>query len=167
MKKAALKKSQNQQLDKKKCQNYLSGKIKIEPTSIAKALSDSSWVEAMQAEILKKFNNSSDVNSALTHVDWKNSFVQRMEISENYVHVLDFKLLLRHHIQLAVKRIFRYLKGNPTLGLWYFRDSPFELVAYTDSDYAGATLDRKSTTGGCQFLGTVDILGSVKRKLWC
>ncbi|GJV75056.1 putative ribonuclease H-like domain-containing protein [Tanacetum coccineum] len=50
---------------------------------------------------------------------------------------------------LAVKRIFRYLKGKPTLGLWYSRDSPFELVAYTDSDYAGATLDRKSTTGGC------------------
>ncbi|GJU92124.1 uncharacterized mitochondrial protein-like protein [Tanacetum coccineum] len=54
---------------------------------------------------------------------------------------------------LAVKRIFRYLKSKPTLGLWYSRDSPFELVAYTDSDYAGATLDRKSTTGGCQFLG--------------
>ncbi|GJZ16491.1 hypothetical protein Tco_0552168 [Tanacetum coccineum] len=53
---------------------------------------------------------------------------------------------------LAVKRIFRYLKGKPTLGLWYSRDSPFELVAYTDSDYAGATQDRKSTTGGCQFL---------------
>ncbi|GJU77319.1 putative ribonuclease H-like domain-containing protein [Tanacetum coccineum] len=47
---------------------------------------------------------------------------------------------------LAVKRIFRYLKGKPTLGLWYSRDSPFELVAYTDSDYAGATQDRKSTT---------------------
>ncbi|GJZ04402.1 putative ribonuclease H-like domain-containing protein [Tanacetum coccineum] len=44
---------------------------------------------------------------------------------------------------LAVKRIFRYLKGKPTLGLWYSRDSPFELVAYTDSDYAGATQYRK------------------------
>ncbi|GJV34442.1 hypothetical protein Tco_1394842 [Tanacetum coccineum] len=54
---------------------------------------------------------------------------------------------------LAVKRIFRYLKGKPSLGLWYSKDSPLELVAYTDSDYAGATLDRKSTTGGCQFLG--------------
>ncbi|GJZ25488.1 putative ribonuclease H-like domain-containing protein [Tanacetum coccineum] len=54
---------------------------------------------------------------------------------------------------LAIKRIFRYLKGKPTLSLWYSRDSPFELVAYTDSDYAGATQDRKSTTGGCQFLG--------------
>ncbi|GKE72589.1 uncharacterized mitochondrial protein-like protein [Tanacetum coccineum] len=53
----------------------------------------------------------------------------------------------------AVKRIFRYLKGQPKLGLWYPNDSAFDLVAYTDSDYAGASLDRKSTTGGCQFLG--------------
>ncbi|GJS44718.1 retrovirus-related pol polyprotein from transposon TNT 1-94 [Tanacetum coccineum] len=53
----------------------------------------------------------------------------------------------------AVKRIFRYLKGQPKLGLWYPKDSPFDLVAYTDSDYARASLDRKSTTGGCQFLG--------------
>ncbi|GKA93854.1 putative ribonuclease H-like domain-containing protein, partial [Tanacetum coccineum] len=47
----------------------------------------------------------------------------------------------------AVKRIFRYLKGQPKLGLWYPKDLPFDLVAYTDSDYAGASLDRKSTTG--------------------
>ncbi|GJT69012.1 putative reverse transcriptase domain-containing protein [Tanacetum coccineum] len=53
----------------------------------------------------------------------------------------------------AVKRIFRYLKGQPKLGLWYPRDSPFDLEAFSDSDYAGASLDRKSTTGGCQFLG--------------
>ncbi|GJU14306.1 uncharacterized mitochondrial protein-like protein [Tanacetum coccineum] len=53
----------------------------------------------------------------------------------------------------AVKRIFRYLKGQPKLGLWYPKDSPFDLVAYTNSDYAGASLYRKSTTGGCQFLG--------------
>ncbi|GJU71104.1 putative ribonuclease H-like domain-containing protein [Tanacetum coccineum] len=54
----------------------------------------------------------------------------------------------------AVKRIFRYLKGQPKLGLWYPKDSPFDLEAYTDSDYVGASLDRKSTTGGCQFLGS-------------
>ncbi|GJY00316.1 putative ribonuclease H-like domain-containing protein [Tanacetum coccineum] len=53
----------------------------------------------------------------------------------------------------AVKRIFRYLKGQPKLGLWYPKDSPFDLVAFTNNDYAGASLDRKSTTGGCQFLG--------------
>nr|GEY82027.1 hypothetical protein [Tanacetum cinerariifolium] len=53
----------------------------------------------------------------------------------------------------AVKRIFRYLKGKPHLGMWYLKDSPFNLVAYSDNDYAGASLDKKFTTGGCQFLG--------------
>ncbi|GJS75193.1 putative ribonuclease H-like domain-containing protein [Tanacetum coccineum] len=47
----------------------------------------------------------------------------------------------------AVKRIFRYLKGQPKLGLWYPMDSLFDLEAFSDSDYAGASLDRKSTTG--------------------
>nr|GEX53478.1 hypothetical protein [Tanacetum cinerariifolium] len=53
----------------------------------------------------------------------------------------------------AFKRIFRYLKGHPKLRIWYPKESPFDLVAYSDSDYGGATQDRKSTTGGCQFLG--------------
>ncbi|GKE21521.1 hypothetical protein Tco_1433033, partial [Tanacetum coccineum] len=53
----------------------------------------------------------------------------------------------------AVKKIFKYLKGQPKLGLWYPKDSPFQLEAYSDSDYAGSHSDRKSTTGGCQFLG--------------
>ncbi|GJU99831.1 putative ribonuclease H-like domain-containing protein [Tanacetum coccineum] len=47
----------------------------------------------------------------------------------------------------AVKRIFRYLKGKPKLGLWYPRVSSFDLESYSDSDYAGANLDWKSTTG--------------------
>nr|GEX70810.1 putative ribonuclease H-like domain-containing protein [Tanacetum cinerariifolium] len=59
------------------------------------------------------------------------------------------KLLLKDP---NVKRIFRYLKGKTHLGLWYPKDSPLNLVAYSDSDYARASLDRKSTTGGCQFL---------------
>nr|GFA33055.1 uncharacterized mitochondrial protein AtMg00810-like [Tanacetum cinerariifolium] len=51
----------------------------------------------------------------------------------------------------VVKKIFRYLKGMPHLGLWYPKDSPFNLVVYY-SDYAGASLDRQFTTGGFQFL---------------
>ncbi|KAI3758119.1 hypothetical protein L6452_05669 [Arctium lappa] len=53
----------------------------------------------------------------------------------------------------AVKRIFRYLKGTKNLGLWYPENSGFDLMAYTDSDYGGCKLDRKSTSGRCQFLG--------------
>nr|GEX57464.1 hypothetical protein [Tanacetum cinerariifolium] len=47
--------------------------------------------------------------------------------------------------------IYRYLKGKLHWGMWYPKDSPFNSVAYSDSDYVGASLDRKSTTGGCQF----------------
>nr|GEY52316.1 hypothetical protein [Tanacetum cinerariifolium] len=53
----------------------------------------------------------------------------------------------------AVKKIFKYLKGQPNLGLWYPRDSTFQLEAYSDSDYARSHGDRKSTTSGCQILG--------------
>ncbi|GJS48487.1 putative ribonuclease H-like domain-containing protein [Tanacetum coccineum] len=64
-----------------------------------------------------------------------------------------FQVTLKASYLHAVKRIFRYLKHQPKLGLWYPMDSLFELEAFADSDYAGASLDRKSTTGGCQFLG--------------
>ncbi|GJS09048.1 putative ribonuclease H-like domain-containing protein [Tanacetum coccineum] len=62
----------------------------------------------------------------------------------------------------AVKRIFRYLKGQPKFGLWYPRDSPFNLEAFSDSDYAGASLDRKSTTGA-EYVAAANCCGQV---LW-
>ncbi|KAD5960661.1 hypothetical protein E3N88_12133 [Mikania micrantha] len=54
---------------------------------------------------------------------------------------------------IAVKRIFRYFVGKPRLGLWYPNNSEFRLHAYSDSDFGGCNLHRKSTTGGCQYLG--------------
>nr|GFB20794.1 uncharacterized mitochondrial protein AtMg00810-like [Tanacetum cinerariifolium] len=65
----------------------------------------------------------------------------------------------------AVKRIFRYLKGHPKLGLWYPKESPFDLVSFSDSDYGGATQDRKSTTEGCQFLGRRLISWQCKKQI--
>ncbi|KAI3762435.1 hypothetical protein L1987_52865 [Smallanthus sonchifolius] len=53
----------------------------------------------------------------------------------------------------VVKIIFEYLKGRVNLGLWYLFDSDFNFYPYTDSDYGGCNLDKKSTSGGCQFLG--------------
>ncbi|GJY69888.1 putative ribonuclease H-like domain-containing protein [Tanacetum coccineum] len=55
----------------------------------------------------------------------------------------------------------KYLKGQPKLGLWYPKDSPFDLEAYSDSDYAGASLDRKSTTG--EYVAAASCCGQV---LW-
>nr|GEU65150.1 hypothetical protein [Tanacetum cinerariifolium] len=68
-----------------------------------------------------------------------------------------FQVNLKNSHLYAVKMIFRYLKGQPKLGLWYPKELPFYLVAYTDSDYAGASLDRKSTTGSFQFLGCREV----------
>nr|GEW34954.1 hypothetical protein [Tanacetum cinerariifolium] len=78
------------------------------------------------AEILKKFGLTKG-KSASTPIDTK-------------------KPLLKDHDGEDVY-------GKPHLGLWYPKDSPFDLVAYSDSDYASASLDKKSTTEGCQFLG--------------
>ncbi|GJR61546.1 putative ribonuclease H-like domain-containing protein [Tanacetum coccineum] len=124
------------------------------------------------AEILKKFNYT-DVKSASTLVDLEKPLVKDGDADDVDVHLYRsmigslmylsasrpdimfvvcayarFQVTPKTSHLLAIKRIFRYLKGKPTLGLWYSRDSPFELVAYTNSDYAGATQDRKSTTGG-------------------
>ena len=53
----------------------------------------------------------------------------------------------------AVKRILRYLNGTQTLGLWYSKDSLIDLIGYSDANFAGCKLDRKSTSETCQFLG--------------
>ncbi|GJU57811.1 putative ribonuclease H-like domain-containing protein [Tanacetum coccineum] len=65
----------------------------------------------------------------------------------------------------AVKRIFRYLKDKPKLGLWYLRVSSFNLEAYSDSDYAGVNLDMKSTIGGCHFLSRRLISWQCKKQI--
>ncbi|GJW60296.1 putative ribonuclease H-like domain-containing protein [Tanacetum coccineum] len=129
------------------------------------------------AEILKKFDFAS-VKTASTPIETQKPLVKDEEASDVDVHLyrsmigslmyltasrpdIMFAVCACSRFQVtpktshlnAVKRIFRYLKGKPKLGLWYPRVSSFDLEAYSDSDYAGANLDRKSTTGGCQFLG--------------
>ncbi|GJZ56651.1 putative ribonuclease H-like domain-containing protein [Tanacetum coccineum] len=129
------------------------------------------------AKILRKFNFT-DVKTAITPMDIEKDLLKDLDGDAVDVHLyrsmigslmyltssrpdIMFAVCACARFQVtpkvshlhAVKRIFRYLKGQPKLGFWYPRDSPFDLVAYTDSDYAGASLDRKSTTGGCQFLG--------------
>jgi hypothetical protein len=65
---------------------------------------------------------------------------------------------------MAVKRIFRYLVHTPNLGLWYPKGSSFDLLGYSDSNYAGCKVDRKSTTGTCQFLGRSLVSWSSKKQ---
>nr|GFA75464.1 hypothetical protein [Tanacetum cinerariifolium] len=97
------------------------------------------------AEILKKFDFLS-VKTTSTPIETQKPLFKDEEVAD-----VDVSLKTSH--LYVVKRIFRYLKGQPKLGLWYPKVSSFDLEAYSDSDYASANLDRKSTTRGCQFLG--------------
>jgi len=57
------------------------------------------------------------------------------------------------HFKVA-KRILKYLKGTTNVGLWHPSQSPIHLIGYSDSDFAGCKLDRKSTSGTCHLLGS-------------
>ncbi|GJR18344.1 putative ribonuclease H-like domain-containing protein [Tanacetum coccineum] len=123
------------------------------------------------ADILKKFDFVT-VKTASTPIETKKALLKDEEAEDVDVHL--YKSMIGSLIYLTasrpdimfvvcicarfqvtpkvshlhvVKMTFRYLKGQPKLGLWYPRDSPFDLEAFSDSDYAGASLDRKSTTG--------------------
>ncbi|GKC31899.1 putative ribonuclease H-like domain-containing protein [Tanacetum coccineum] len=144
--------------------------------------------EKYMTEILKKFGFT-DVKTTSTSMETQKTLLKDEDGEEVDVHLyrsmigsLMYLTSLRPDIMFAVcvcaiyqvnpkvlhihavKSIFRYLKGQPKLGLWYLKDSPFDLVAYTDSDYAGASLDRKSTTGGCQFLECILISRQCKKQ---
>nr|GEX61400.1 hypothetical protein [Tanacetum cinerariifolium] len=67
----------------------------------------------------------------------------------------------------AVKRIFRYLKDTIHMGLWYSKDTSFELTAFLDSDHAGCLDSRKSTSGGIQFLGGDKLVSWSSKKQDC
>ncbi|GJT05782.1 putative ribonuclease H-like domain-containing protein [Tanacetum coccineum] len=98
-----------------------------------------------RAKILKKFDIV-NVKTTITSMETKVVLTKDEE-------AVDVDVTPKTSHLNAVKRIFKYLKGKPHLGLWYPRESPFDLEAFSDSDYGGSNLDRKSTTGGCQFLG--------------
>ncbi|GJX42312.1 ribonuclease H-like domain-containing protein [Tanacetum coccineum] len=133
--------------------------------------------EALMKKILKKFDFA-NVKTTSTPIETQKPLVKDEEANDVDVHLyrsmisslmyltasrpdIMFTVCACSRFQVTpksshlsvVKRIFRYLKGKPKLGLWYPRVSSFDLESYSDSDYAGANLDRKSTTGGCQFLG--------------
>ncbi|GJR77580.1 putative ribonuclease H-like domain-containing protein [Tanacetum coccineum] len=144
-------------------------------------------IRGVFAEILKKFDFVS-VKTASTPIETQKPLVKDEEASDVDVHLyrsmigsLMYLTASRPDIMFAVcacsrfqvnqktshlslvKRIFRYLKGKPKLGLWYPRVSSFDLEAYSDSDYAGANLDRKSTIGEAEYVAVANYCGQV---LW-
>ncbi|KAK6152000.1 hypothetical protein DH2020_014635 [Rehmannia glutinosa] len=64
-----------------------------------------------------------------------------------------FQFVPKDSHMIGAKRIIRYLKGCQEVGLWYPKEGGFNLIGYSDSDYAGCRVDKKSTPGTCQILG--------------
>nr|GEU90973.1 putative reverse transcriptase, RNA-dependent DNA polymerase [Tanacetum cinerariifolium] len=114
--------------------------------SVAEPVPDSSGGAC--ANFFSRDNSDTSVVGMPYHWQWQNTLtVGSSSLATSHIH--------------AVKRIFKNLKGQPKLGLWYPRDSPFNLEAYYDSDYAGDSLDKKSTTG--EYVAAASCCGQV---LW-
>ena len=75
-----------------------------------------------------------------------------------------FQASLRESHLKATKRILRYTMHTPNVGLWYPKGAKFELVGYSDSDYVGCKVERKSTSGTCQLLGRSLVSWSTKKQ---
>nr|GEY59389.1 hypothetical protein [Tanacetum cinerariifolium] len=103
------------------------------------------------AEILKKFGLS-EGKSASTPIDLEKPLLKDSDGEDVDVHTYRSMIGSLMYITSSRPDIMFDVYGKPYLGLWCPKDSPFDLVAYSDSDYVGASLDKKSTTGGCQFL---------------
>nr|GEX43735.1 putative ribonuclease H-like domain-containing protein [Tanacetum cinerariifolium] len=146
--------------------------------------------EKYVADILKKFNLD---NSKLASTPFEPQKIREKNVPDEPISVHLYRSMIgclmyltvtrpdimftvcataRHQVTpktsnlLSVKRIFKYLTAYPKLGLRYPRDSPFDQEAFSNSDYAGAHGDRKSTTGGCYFLGRRDANEKKLIQLW-
>jgi hypothetical protein len=65
-----------------------------------------------------------------------------------------FQASPRSSHRTTVQWIFRYLKHTPEFGIWYSAASSLDLVGFSDADFAGCGIDRKSTSVTCHFLGS-------------
>ncbi|GJS36853.1 putative ribonuclease H-like domain-containing protein [Tanacetum coccineum] len=125
---------------------FLGLQVKQQPDGIF--ISQDNYV----ANILKKFDFWS-IRTSTTLIESNKPLVKDEDGIDVDVHVyrsmigsLMYLTASRPDIMFSVCACARYLKHQPKLGLWYPKDLPFELEAYSDSDYGGASLDRKSTT---------------------
>ncbi|GJV21047.1 putative ribonuclease H-like domain-containing protein [Tanacetum coccineum] len=106
-----------------------------------------------EADMLRKFGFT-DVRTSSTPMDTEKPLLKDSNGDDVDV----------HHYRSMTGSLMYLTSSRPDIMFAYPRDSPFDLVAYSDSDYAGASLDRKSTTGGCQFLRCILISWQCKKQ---
>ncbi|GJS25704.1 retrovirus-related pol polyprotein from transposon TNT 1-94 [Tanacetum coccineum] len=120
-------------------------------------------------------NKQDDKGISIYQEQYTRNLLQKYEISDsslvktpmvppnNLVLYARYQSNLKESHLIAVKRILKYLKGTPTLGLYYPKCSGFDLKGYSDLDYAGCNMDRKITLGACQILGGKLVCWSAKK----
>jgi hypothetical protein len=74
-----------------------------------------------------------------------------------------FQSSSRYSHRIAVQRILRYLKHTIKFGIWYYASSSLDLVGFSDANFVGYEIDRKSTSGTCHFLGSSLICWSARK----
>ncbi|GKF15745.1 hypothetical protein Tco_0057207, partial [Tanacetum coccineum] len=138
----------------KHCMDYIKLIELVYVDDIIFGLTKKEICNAFEKLIYEKFEMSSireltfflGLQTASTPMETRKPLLKDEDGEEVYVHM--YRSMIGSLMYLTSSRPdIRYLKGQPKLGLWYPKDFPFDFVAYTDSDYAGASLDRKSTIG--------------------
>nr|GFA02674.1 putative ribonuclease H-like domain-containing protein [Tanacetum cinerariifolium] len=123
--------------------NFPDKVYKVEKALYRLHQSPRAWYETLSTYLL---------DNASTPVESNKPLIKDEEAGDVDVHL--YRSMVGSLMYLtASKPDITFVVCQPKLGLWYRKDSPFDLEAYSDSDYAGASLDRKSTTRGCQFHG--------------
>ncbi|GKB11969.1 putative ribonuclease H-like domain-containing protein, partial [Tanacetum coccineum] len=122
------------------------------------------WYATLSTFLLKNGYRRGTIDKTLfIKKDKHDIILVQVYVDESYLVLQELLVTPKTSHLSAIKRIFRYLKGKPKLGLWYPRVSSFDLEAYSDSDYARANLDRKSTTGEAEYVAAANCCGQV---LW-
>ncbi|GJS24702.1 retrovirus-related pol polyprotein from transposon TNT 1-94 [Tanacetum coccineum] len=114
--------------------------------------------EKFVKDLLKKY----DINGSLVKTPMVPPNKLGHDLNGKAVNKTQYRANPKESHLIAVKRIFRYLKGTPNHGLWYPKCSGFDLKGYSDSDCAGCNMDRKSTSCACQLLGGKLVCWSAK-----
>ncbi|GJT39427.1 retrovirus-related pol polyprotein from transposon TNT 1-94 [Tanacetum coccineum] len=157
----------------------------VEPKNVKEAMTDPAWIESMQEELLqfKRLDVWVLVPLPITKtltlkrglpVDatkYRSMIGALMYLTSSRPDIVHATCLCARyqakptekHLK-EVKRIFRYLRGTVNTGLWYTKDSGFELTGFSDADYAGCKDTFKSTSGGAQFLGEKLVSWSSKKQ---
>jgi hypothetical protein len=103
---------------------------------------DKDGVRVVQKEYLSMIGSLLSLTAMRPDIQFSMCLCARFQVSPRTSH------------RQAVKRIFRYLRYTPELGLWYSASSSLSLLGFSDADFAGCRVNRKSTSGPCQFLGS-------------